>query len=112
MTARLHPGQFPSVALNLYNIVLAVDMSNRHTLIWIYEHVSNLIKRKFTFRWGIVPLVDTPEAAKAARLFQYVYNNYGREEVMDFVRSVRTVLSSAPTTGTERLIVAPWGINS
>ena len=92
----LHPGQFPSVALNLFNIILAVDMSNRHSLTWIYQHVSNLINRRFTFRWGLVPLVDTPESAKAARLFRYVYKNYGPVEVMNYIRSVRVHLSSAP----------------
>jgi UDP-glucose:glycoprotein glucosyltransferase len=96
LAAPLYPGQFPSVALNLYNLILAVDMSNRHTLVWIYQHAWNLITRKFTFRWGIVPLVDTPEAAKAARLFRYVYTHYGPEEVMDYIRSVRAFLSFPP----------------
>lgn len=98
MTVPLYPGQFPSVALNLFNIILAVDMSDLHTLTWIYQHVSNLINRKFTFRWGLVPLVDTPESAKAARIFRYVYKHYGPVELMDFIRSVRPLLSSAPTT--------------
>ncbi len=107
-----YPGQFPSIALNLFNIILAVDMSDRHTLTWIYNHVSNLINRKFTFRWGLVPLVDTPESAKAARLFRYVYKHYGPVEVMDYIRSVRSLLSSAPTMRTERPFAAKWGMNS
>ena len=108
-----YPGQFPSIALNLFNIILAVDMSDRHTLTWIYNHVSNLINRKFTFRWGLVPLVDTPESAKAARLFRYVYRHYGPAEVMDYIRSVRSLFSSsAPTIRTKRLLTAKWGINS
>lgn len=98
MAVPLYPGQFPSVALNLFNIILAVDMSDLHTLTWIYQHVSNLINRKFTFRWGLVPLVDTPESAKAARIFRYVYKHYGPVEVMDFIRSVRPLLSFVPTT--------------
>jgi hypothetical protein len=67
-------------------------MSNRHTLTWIYQHVSNLINRKFTFRWGLVPLVGTPESAKAARLFRYVNEHYGPVETMGFIRSVRPLL--------------------
>ncbi|KAG8807237.1 hypothetical protein FRC17_004564 [Serendipita sp. 399] len=84
----IYPGSFHSIRLNLWNIILAVDLSNRESLIWIFQHVSNIIERKFPFRWGIIPLVDTPEAAKAARIFYYVHKHYGAKEAMDYIRSL------------------------
>jgi hypothetical protein len=91
-----------------------VDLSNRQSLVWIFQHVSNIINRSFPFRWGIVPLLDTPEgmllssltfntaraefitAEKAARIFYYVHRHYGPKEAMDFVRTVGVISCLRP----------------
>ncbi|OBZ72146.1 UDP-glucose:glycoprotein glucosyltransferase, partial [Grifola frondosa] len=59
----LYPGQFPSIKLNLFNVILAVDLSQSSSLNFIAVTVSNLIERNFPFRWGVVPLVETDEGA-------------------------------------------------
>lgn len=57
----LYPGQFPNVKQNLFNIVLAVDLSRPSTLNFIAGTVFNLINRNLPFRFGVVPLLETPE---------------------------------------------------
>lgn len=93
----IYPGSFHTLGINLWNVVLAVDLSNRDSLIWIFKHVSNIINKKFPFTWGIVPLVDTPEGAKAARIFNYVHKHYGPKETMDFIRSLIAAQSEGET---------------
>ena len=55
----LYPGQLPSLRLNMYNIVLVLDLSQTSALNFIAGAVSPLISRGFPFRFGVVPAVET-----------------------------------------------------
>lgn len=57
----VYPGQFPSVKLNLYNIVLVVDLSQTSSLTFIGGPVANIINRNFPLRFGVVPIAETEE---------------------------------------------------
>lgn len=87
----MYPGQFPRVRQNLWNIVLAVDLSKASSLQFLTQSVVNIIQRNFPFRWGVVPLVDSDDAAKAARLFYYLVDNFGRANTTTFMTSVCTL---------------------
>lgn len=55
----MYPGQLPSLKLNLFNVVLAVDLSQTSSLNFIGTAISNIIDRQFPFRFGVVPIVET-----------------------------------------------------
>ncbi|KAK7047284.1 killer toxin resistant protein [Paramarasmius palmivorus] len=86
----LYPGQYPSVKLNLFNVVLVVDLSQTSTLNFIAGAISNIIQRNFPFRWGVAPLIGSPsdESTKMARLFYYLVQNHGRKKTMDFLKKI------------------------
>lgn len=85
----MYPGQFPRVRQNVWNIVLALDLSRASGMQFIALSVVSIIQRNFPFRWGVVPLVASDEGAKAARLFYYLVDNFGRGNTTAFLRTVR-----------------------
>lgn len=84
----VHQGQFQSLKRNLFNVVLAVDLSRLNTISFISGSVSTIINRQFPFRFGVVPIVDTEESARMARLFYYMIEVYGRAPTMQFLKRV------------------------
>lgn len=57
----MFPGQFPQVRRNMYNTILALDLSQRSSLAWIANPVYTIIQRGLPFRFGIVPIVETED---------------------------------------------------
>lgn len=50
---------FHNIKLNIYNVILVVDLSQPTVLNFITGPVSNIIERNFPFRFGIVPILET-----------------------------------------------------
>ncbi|KZT07030.1 glycosyltransferase family 24 protein [Laetiporus sulphureus 93-53] len=86
-----YPGQIPNIRANIFNTVLAVDLSQSSSLHFIGSTVSQVIGRMFPFRWGVVPLVETEEGAKMARLLYYLNEHFGKSNAMEFVRHVAQI---------------------
>ncbi|KAG7094908.1 hypothetical protein E1B28_005714 [Marasmius oreades] len=84
----LYPGQFPSVKLNLFNVVLVLDLSKTSSVNFLVGAVSNIIQKGFSFRWGIVPFTASEPGMKMARLFYYLVQNHGRKNTMEMLRKV------------------------
>nr|GAT58270.1 predicted protein [Mycena chlorophos] len=83
----IYPGQFHSVKLNLYNVVIAVDLSRSSSFSMVVS-IANIINRGFPFRFGIVPLVETEDGLKMARLFYHLVDEFGRKKTMTFFRKI------------------------
>ena len=60
---QMYPGQFPTLKLNLFNVVLAVDLSQLSSVNYIATTVQMLINRGLPFRWGVAPIVETQDGA-------------------------------------------------
>jgi Thioredoxin-like domain len=87
----LYPGQAPTIRRNMYNVVLVFDLARLSSLRFITNTLSLLIDRSFPVRLGIVPIVETDEGVKMAKMFYYLVQNYGRRATMGFFSSVRTI---------------------
>lgn len=100
----LYPGQFHSIRLNLWNIVLVADLSLSSTANWLAS-ISNIIARRFPFRFGLVPLCETDDGmsvfaqytnrsnilytARRMALFNwYLTETYGPVKALEFFKSV------------------------
>ena len=59
----MYPGQFPTLKLNMFNVVLAVDLSQLSSIDFIASTVQALVNRGMPFRWGVAPLVETEDGA-------------------------------------------------
>lgn len=90
----LYPGQAPTIRRNMYNAVLVFDLARLSSLRFITNTLSLLIDRSFPVRLGIVPIVETDEGVKMAKMFYYLVQNYGRRATMGFFSSVRTICFS------------------
>ncbi|TDL22772.1 hypothetical protein BD410DRAFT_769716 [Rickenella mellea] len=89
----LYPGQFHQIRLNLFNVVLVMDLSQTSSLNFIAGAVKTIISRAFPFRFGIVPSVETLDGQKMARIFYYLIDNLGRAKTMTYLSQL-TQLSS------------------
>ena len=85
----MYPGQAPTVRRNMFNVVFVLDLSRPASLHFILNTVSMLIDRSYPARVGLVPVVETEDGAKIARVFYYLTQNYGRVATIRFFRAVR-----------------------
>ncbi|KAH9162492.1 UDP-glucose:glycoprotein glucosyltransferase-domain-containing protein [Lactarius sanguifluus] len=83
-----YPGQAPTVRRNMFNVVFVFDLSRSASLHFITNTISMLIDRSYPIRLGIVPIVETEEGARMARVFYYLMENYGRGATMRFFSAV------------------------
>ena len=72
----------------MYNVVLVFDLSRPSSLRFITNTLSMLIERLFPVRFGIVPIIETEDSVKMAKVFYYLVQNYGRRATMEFFGSV------------------------
>ena len=84
----MYPGQAPTVRRNMYNVVLVLDLARPSSLDFISHTLSMLIDHSYPVRFGIVPIVETEESLKMAKLFFHLIQNYGRQQTMRFFNSV------------------------
>ncbi|KAF5378749.1 hypothetical protein D9615_006978 [Tricholomella constricta] len=73
---------FPSVRLNLFNIILVLDLSQTTSVSFIAGTMANIINRDLPFRFGVVPLTETEDGTRMARLFYHLVHNYGRRKTL------------------------------
>ncbi|KII87653.1 glycosyltransferase family 24 protein [Plicaturopsis crispa FD-325 SS-3] len=85
---QMYPGQFHQIRLNIFNVVVSVDLSQTSSLHFVAGTVSNIINRSFPFRWGIVPNVETTAGRQMARLFYWLIDHYGRAKTMQFFKQI------------------------
>ncbi|GLB42376.1 putative UDP-glucose:Glycoprotein Glucosyltransferase [Lyophyllum shimeji] len=79
---------FPSVKLNLFNVVLVLDLSRATSLSFITGPMANIINRGFPLRFGVVPSAETEDGARMARLFYHLVHNYGRKKTLRFLQEI------------------------
>ena len=58
-----YPGQFPSVKINLFNIIAVLDLSQYSSLQFIAGTIQSVVSRGYPWRFGFVPIVETEEGA-------------------------------------------------
>lgn len=83
----MHHG-LPSVKLNLFNVVLVLDLSQSSSLSFMVGPMANIIDRNFPLRFGVVPIVETEDGIRMARLFYHLVRNYGRKKTLTFFQEV------------------------
>ncbi|KIM46645.1 glycosyltransferase family 24 protein [Hebeloma cylindrosporum] len=84
----IYPGAMPSVKANLFNVVLILDLSQMPALNFISGPMQNIISREFPLRFGLVPVAETQDGKKMAKLFYYLIKNYGRKKTLEFLNII------------------------
>ncbi|PPQ88795.1 hypothetical protein CVT25_010481 [Psilocybe cyanescens] len=87
----MYPGSLPSIKANLFNIVLVLDLSQTTSLNFLAGGVTNIINRDIPLRFGLVPIVETEDGKKMARLFYHLVKNYGRKKTLQFINSISQI---------------------
>ena len=94
----MYPGQAPTVRRNLFNMMFILDLSRPESLHFAANTIPMLIDRSYPTRIGFVPVVETEDGMKMARIFYYLTQNYGRLPTIRFIRGVREfILTIVPT---------------
>ncbi|KAI0042052.1 glycosyltransferase family 24 protein [Auriscalpium vulgare] len=90
----MYPGQVPGIKLNLFHTILAMDLSKTDSLQFLTNTVTMVISRLFPVRFGLVPLLETDASAKAAKLFYYTVENYGRSKTVELFKQIAELPTS------------------
>ncbi|TFK38220.1 UDP-glucose:Glyco protein glucosyltransferase-domain-containing protein [Crucibulum laeve] len=98
---RIYPGQLPSVKLNLFNVILVLDLSQSTSITFLAGPMASIIDRSIPFRFGVVPIAETEESKKMAKLFYYLRQTYGRKKTMTFIKQLREIVPETSAT-------VPW----
>jgi len=82
-----------SIKRNIFNITTVLDPTNTNVLGFVSASVMTLINRGYTFRFGLVPIVETEGSLKMAGLLYWLNDAYGTQKTMTFLRSVSSRIS-------------------
>lgn len=105
----MYPGQAPAVRRNMYNVVLVLDLARPSSLDFISHTLSMLIDHSYPVRFGIVPIVETEEGLKMAKMFYHLTQNYGRQQTMRFFNSVLSMCLYRRFHSSRLILVIPGG---
>ncbi|SJX61596.1 related to UDP-glucose:glycoprotein glucosyltransferase precursor [Sporisorium reilianum f. sp. reilianum] len=95
------PGKFPRLSLNLFNVVLVLDLSQKESCRFLADTVIQSLGR-VGLHWGLVPggLEDEAgggDAVRMARLFWFLLDQAGAQTTSDVLR--KAAASRAGTAG-------------
>ncbi|KAG8997541.1 hypothetical protein FRB90_012486, partial [Tulasnella sp. 427] len=68
-------GQVAPVRRNLFNIILALDLS-KTTSVSTLNLVTSIVQRGYPFRFGVVPIAETEDATAIAKVFYYLNEQF------------------------------------
>ncbi|TFK48915.1 glycosyltransferase family 24 protein [Heliocybe sulcata] len=91
----IYPGSYHNLKLNLFNVVLVLDLSRTSSLHFLTSTISQIIQRSFPFRFGVVPIVEGDDGMRMAKLVYWCAKTYGRAGTMKFLKNV-VQLQTAP----------------
>ncbi|KAL7961032.1 glycosyltransferase family 24 protein [Trichoderma compactum] len=83
-----YPGQLPPIAKNVFTLVAPVDFSSPEDVSFIAQLLS-FISRGLTIRFGLVPLVSTPEATAKAKIAYHIFENYGIHGLISYLERLQ-----------------------
>ncbi|KAL7793137.1 glycosyltransferase family 24 protein [Trichoderma ceciliae] len=81
---RAFPGQLPPIARNIFTLIAPVDFSSSEDALFVMQLFS-FISRGVSIRFGLVPLISTPEAIANAKIVYHLFENYGIEGVSAYL---------------------------
>ncbi|KJA25590.1 glycosyltransferase family 24 protein [Hypholoma sublateritium FD-334 SS-4] len=84
----MYPGALPNIKANLFNVILVVDLSKISTLNFLAGAVSSIINRDIPLRFGMVPVSDSDDGRKMAKLFYHLITNHGRRKTLEFLSAL------------------------
>lgn len=58
--------------LNLFNVVLVLDLSRPANLVFVAGTMHSIIERGFPFHFGVVPIVETEDGKLCVLLYKFV----------------------------------------
>ena len=74
----MYPGAMPNVRLNLFNVVLVLDLSRIQTLKLLVGTMSTLINRGIPLRFGLVPGTESEDGKSTRSTLDILYTEKGK----------------------------------
>ncbi|RDB27081.1 UDP-glucose:glycoprotein glucosyltransferase [Hypsizygus marmoreus] len=100
----MHHG-LPNIRLNLFNVVLVLDLSQVSSLTFITGPMADIIEKNISLRFGVVPITETEEGTRMAKLFFHLVRNYGRKKTLAFLSDLLTAVAQRSEQGVQTI---PW----
>lgn len=81
------PGQLPPIQRDIFNLIFPVDLSKADDILLVVDQLQGFVKRKLPVRFGLVPLVSSPESLDQAKVVYHLLENYGLAAMVTYLQS-------------------------
>jgi UDP-glucose:glycoprotein glucosyltransferase len=85
---RSYPGQLPSVARDIHNLIVPIDVSNVKDLELVTMSLQSLVKRTVPVRIGLVPAGSGDASILYTKLSYHIVDTYGLNGLLAFFQAV------------------------
>ena len=85
---RSYPGQLPSVARDIHNLIVPIDISKRKDLELVTMSLQSLVKRNVPVRIGLVPTGTSETSVLFAKLSYHIVDTYGLSGLLAFYQEI------------------------
>ena len=92
---RAYPGQLPPVRRDIHNVILPINFTSIKDVMLVIETVQNFVKRTVPVRFGLVPIIESPETARQAKIVYHLVEAYGLPLAMEYLQNSMAAKSLA-----------------
>ena len=85
---RQYPGQLPSVARDIHNLIVPVDLTKYKDVEMVTMSLQNLVKRNVPVRIGLVPAGNSETSIACAKLSYHIVDTYGLSGLLAFYQEL------------------------
>ena len=85
---RSYPGQLPSVARDIHNLIVPIDVTKLKDLEMVTMSLQSLVKRKVPVRIGLVPAGTGDISVRYAKLSYHIVDTYGLSGLLAFYQEI------------------------
>ncbi|KXT01759.1 hypothetical protein AC578_2786 [Pseudocercospora eumusae] len=84
---RTFPGQLPAVRKDCHNLVIPIDFADYNDALLVVESLRGFVQRKVPIRFGMVPIIKTPDSETQAKVIHYLIDRYGLATALDYLET-------------------------
>ena len=84
---RTFPGQLPPVRKDIHNVVVPLDFANSKDIGILVNTLQVFVQRLIPIRFGVIPLVPSPESEKQAKIAYYTKDTYGLSAFIEYLKA-------------------------
>ena len=101
---RTFPGQLPTARRDIHNLIIPVNLADSKDLQLAVETLQSFVKRTIPVRFGLIPILSSPDSAAQAKIAYHLLETYGLSSLFAYFE--KQVTAKKPSTATKASFAA------